>query len=830
MDSDLGVLSPDSFMNSARGQIVREGEGKLEAPENIVTGVAMLRSLYSQTYQQNIERTALLTAVEGQIAGNAPYDQEELDAQGLGYVTNVNSLSARARYKRKASAYWNLTNKVEYIARVSLDFFADEKQEVDPESIGQWEDILSEEFDRLLREWSGFEVMMGTNISQLVKFGLSVIFWNDERDWRPRVTELPRFLIPNQASTNPDLFTYCFFENDFTAQYLFETYERIKKLKGDKGKEGKDEYKHFWNLEALEQILLFRANSAVKSNNRFPNFYDLQISIQNGDYGVGQLFSDSVRIVTCFYREYDNKISHYMFDPVSDTSGNFAYFADRQYKNWQHCIGIFTATPGEFTIHSNKGLGQEIFSACQAKDQMVCRMIDMGGWAATPMLRNNNLNSYSDPQQIKLIPGVPTDINSAEFVQNNLGANIPGVVQLDQYLTQQLDVNIAYSGGDPAQPDRELGSISPSQARLQSYREMGLLEPEINHYYNQLDPNLRTIMCLVLRSKEGYPAYDEAARFKKRCLKRGVPEEIFKYAEKEDEKEMTLPDRLRLRASRVAGDGSTLGQIIGLETMQVIAGSFSPKQEAVFKRDWVRASMGPDGVRRYIDDAQRVDQVSNDGSVAGLENNSMRNGQTPLWSGENNHKTHFSIHLGMAKQLVDALSQQQADIVEVAKIFDVLIPHAAEHWNVLVKNPFAKGFISQNQKEWKQAVEYATLVKKNAYKAEQARAQQAQEEQAQTQQVMDEQQRKDYVVEREQGRKDQESGIKAQRQEQQSATRGEIQKTSIERDAENKRLKIQLDHNIKTQEVGNKATIEQAKANIEQFKGDTISPTDIEGV
>ena len=364
--------------------------------------------------------------------------------------------------------------------------------------------------DEVVRSWSSFNVVFNTLVGQLVKFGVSPMLWPDERDWRWRTIELSRFFVEDQAQSDIDVLTYVCVESIFTCQYLFEIYDQFK----DKPKTESP-----WNIDELANLLVYFANTFAKTENtgfQFLDMMDIQRRVQNGDISLNAIFSDDLRIVSMLYKEYDGKVSHYMFHPRYG-NGGFIYFADRQYERMEDALIIFTASPGEFTIHSNRGLGHKIYSSSQAMMQLDCSIVDMARMSATPLIKTLATGT-KDFEQIRFYPGVPTNIGQAEFVQNTLGENIQQLVNASQYISAKIEFNATNSGDDPSMPDKSVGSVSDPQARRQSYKEFAPLKNTIAHFYFQFDCVVRNMTIKMLESKEAYPGYEYANEWKTRCI------------------------------------------------------------------------------------------------------------------------------------------------------------------------------------------------------------------------------------------------------------------------------------------------------------------------
>lgn len=799
-----------SPLNFVRGMIKENDKGQLEEPKNIITTVAGAKAIYFQYRFEHLPRIDLYAQIEGLIAGNPPYSPGDLAAARLQHIANFNNLEARSFYEQEALALWNLVNSSEYLVKFELI--------ADTPDASKWAEIMSRHWTTVVREWPSFNVVFNTLAGQLVKLGVSAALWQDEEDWRWKAIELSRLYVQDQAQTDISLLTCVCIESLFTSQYLFEVYTKVKDLPDNATP---------WNKKELNALLMQLANDSTKQNFQIFDAMDIQRHIQNGDTTYNQTFTDDIRLVSMFYQEYDGKVTHYIFHPYFD-QGSFLFMADRQYESMDEAISIFTMSPGEFTIHSNLGLGHKIFSACQATMQLDCSVIDMAKMSATMLLKTVPTGS-KDFGQIRIYPGVPTDIGTAEVVRNFLGENIEQVVAASQYTSAKIRSNLINSGDDPTIPDKSQGSLSPSEARAKSYKEFGVLKNVIAHFYTQFDSVVRNMTVKMYHSKATSPGYSAVKRWKDMCIADGVPELFF---EKRKAKRNELPPYVKVRAARAAGDGSVVGLKMALQDFAPMVSTLGPKGKQEFQRLAVIADFGADYIPTFLSDSLVKDEARGGASLAGVENAIMQLSQSPVFSLDNEHESHFVTHMALGNNTIEQIQQQQLSPVEADKIFTVLIPHNMLHWDALSQNRFEQSFVQEWKKPWEQLLDYARLNRKNAGAQLQAQIRKQQQDQEKTQQVMTDEQRKDFQAVRAEARADRKVASQVERAKEANITRGEVMKQKVQEDAAIGKMRAQLDHSVNTLKAQNDAvkdlTLEEASSELSKINGVTPAPYDIE--
>lgn len=824
---------------SSRGNIVRDNDG-LYSPKNIICSYPAAYTVYQSYRESHVKRITLYSAIEGLIAGNPPYDPVDLQKHGLAHIANFNNLDARSLYERAALAYWNLLYSAEKIATFVVGDGSSEAKRIS--------NLLADNFDYVVKKWKPFKTVFNTLVSQLVKFGISPVMWSDERDWRWRPIEMQRFFVANQASTNTEELTCICVESIFTAQYLYQVYVEYKDkaafvppssdpIDEDESSEGFSGEINSqatmestpWNIEALEELLIYYANQGIKPGNQIKDMMDLQQRIQENDFIWDTVFADGFRLVSMFYKEYDGKISHYMFD--RNWQGNkFLFFIDRQYECFEEAIVIFTASPGELTLHSNRGVGHKIFPGCQAMMRLDCASLDMGLMTSTPFIKSIP-GGPKDIEPIRVYPGSPTYIGSSEFVQTNFGQNIDQIIGLSQYFLQKLNYNAANSGDDPGLPDRDKGSISGQQAFMQSFREFGIPKNGIQHFYSSFDDVVENMVIKMLHCEEGFPGYDYAKEWKDRCIAQGVPKEIF---ETRGAKRNELPPHLKARATRVAGDGSTLAAIMGFQALGPVMGEFPEDGRKQAVHDYTRAIVGSDTVNAYM---PLEPTVGEDVSLAAVENGIMRQGESPMISPANEHKTHILTHFALINETIGLIKQQQITPIDGDRLFTVCIPHTAEHIDIYSKSLFAQTFMQQIKPAWEEIIKFVTNNKVMAAKLIQQEIRRRQEAQAQQQEAMTDAQRKDWVAQQDAARADKKVQAQVERASQANQNRAQVMREKVQTDAEIKREEVQLSaqneqqKNYASQKMQmQEMATEQLREELNTIGGQRPAQNDFEGI
>lgn len=762
-----------------RGMVLPTDDGGIKAPGNVIYSLSTAWMQYQAVRQASLGRILLYASIYAMISGNPPYDQAMLKANGLDYVTNFNNFKARSGFEQAAQGIWNLLNSTDVFLKVVL-------QKNFPDGT-KWARIIAKNFSDVMKMWPDFESNFNLLGTQLVLYGICPVFFPHEESPLWEVVDVSRFFIPTDTQVFTSKLSNVSIETTYNIQHLFQIYESA----ADDGP---------WNKQALANFLLMRANVVTSNTFNFTNLLDVTRYIAAGNGPLNTYYTDTVRLVNMYQKEYDGKVSHYIFAsdqyPSPTTAGpvpdsQFLYFADRKYASIDEAIVILTYSPGEWLIHDNIGVGQKMYAQAQAVNMLDCSVVDMARTASTPIIRSLATGGRQT-EPIRFIPGVVTDVGAAEFVQNNIGANIDQVLGASAYLSSNLRSNAIMSGDDSSRPDLMSGSLPANEVRGKDFKEFGVMRNVVEHLYNGLDKIIRLCFIRLLKVKEKEPGYDLKKEFLARCKEDGVPDELLATSPLGLQ---GLPRQFRsVSASRVAGNGSTYARILGLESLDRIVPMFNAEELQAYKQEWIESTLGADYIPTFAPDDGVPDELSGGASLARVENGLMKLGQAPLFSPDNDQAAHADEHMGLGSQTVQAVSQQQMSPIDAAKIMELLIPHLTETIQFMNRSPlFYRDVLSKIEKPFKQLVQWAQLNKRNAESMIQAAIRKQQEDQAATQQVMTDAQRKDFQAQRDAERSDYKVQQQVERAKDANETRAEIMKEKTDADIENNRRKTEAD-------------------------------------
>jgi hypothetical protein len=670
-----------------------------------------------------MQRCHTYERIQGMLNGNPPYNPHAMAAAGLTDMANVNWKDGDAIYRSIALAYWSLFNEVKSVIDIKVSLSDDEGQNT------EWSSIMSEEWDKIIRSWPNFIKHMSVHQGQMLRFGLSLIIWPDERDWRFKPINAKSFMLPDQTRNDLDDLTLIAIENKYSAQYLWEIYDNLQDSKGH------------WNRDALGEILFQLANIPDDESRDTLDCNDLQERIRNGDFYYSDLYNDDITMVSILSKEYDDdKITHHIIHR-SITTEEFPYFYNRQYANIREAVKYFTFTPGEEHVHGSKGVGHNIFSPVEAITHLDCSVLDQARRAGSLLIKSGPTRGQ-DERQVRFVHGGVIDVGEAEIQQNTMGNNVAQTVEVSRYFKEKTFTNNNISGNDPGFPDKNIRS-SNRQSQLQVLKEAKVQKNQIAHYYEQLDHFFIELIRKMLMSKSGYPGYDYVQTWKEACIERGVPEQIFD-ARSAKKNPNGLPTYLGVAATRSSGSGSQIADQLTMQRVMEVLPTMGERGKINALMDYIAAFRGHEYVERYFPPEDRQRQPTGDDTIASIENNQQSDGKQVIVSPDNNHLIHATNHMRIMVEVMQAYQQdpqaqinEDTNILQYAdKLMGVTGPHFVKHLFFASQDPTIRADVQQLNAQWAVVANFGDQIAMNANRqreaelAELQRQQQAIQEQA----------------------------------------------------------------------------------------------------
>jgi hypothetical protein len=664
-----------------------------EAPESRIKDAYAGWQVYDKMRQDDNSRSKARANVQKMLDGSPPLKQEALIAAGQGHRTNVNWLEGDAARSQALAPFFDLVYSVDTLASIRTE--EGDAQEKDDRSA-----IISEEFHKMLMNWSQFSNRVQEVADGFVVWGLCFPYFDNTLSWKFKVGRLGRVKIPDGTPLDEDEFSIVCIEQDMCPAELYRN--TISPVSGDRG----------WKGDACKRAIVHYAGSA--SANRTDNWEDIQAKVKNNDlylsHGPG---AQRIPVVHHLVREFSGKISHYIGLQESGLStvgrdhkeGEWLFEHPGEFSDINQALVMFNAGVGNGTVHSVRGLGYKIYSIIQTLNKVRCNAVDAANLGMGVIAQPETANAQVDMGMTRITPGgglniLPANIKLVPNASPDLSRSGFPIMQEMQRLVAGNSGNFQTHQVNPSNVERTKAEIN-----LQAERDSILQNNMLNMWYVPWEKLLKQIYIRAIKGQD-----DTSKAFIDQCIKRGVPKEA-------------LSNFSTVKAKRAAGNGSPQLRSMAQEKILGVSGSFDENGRYSATRDFIMSVPGVDldSVNRYM--PMPEPRPTLDHEFAQLENATISLGQDIQVQSTQNHLVHAQEHIKKLMQDIQMITEQQADPAQLIQGDIAILEHTKDHAE------FSEGD-KQREVEWGQVNQQIQQIEAFLDKVEQETVQQQQAEQA----------------------------------------------------------------------------------------------------
>lgn len=621
-----------------------------KAPKSRLKDAKAAYGIYRRLLDADLIASSQRVKVQAMLDGEAPYNSETLRNLGQSYRSNLNFLEAQADLEYALSAYSDLVNGVPQIAQIKTKYGDDTQR-------GMYGDIISEEFDRVIRkDWDEFFYNQQRLSHEFVAYGVGFAFFEDDTDWRWKVAGLKDFFVPRGVAASDTRFEFCCARRSY---YAHELYQYIKDPKVAK--------QVGWDVEETRRAII-NAVPVDTAGVRL-DWEEIQVMLKDNDLSLSYARSAEIQTVHYYIQEFDGTITHAI--GLRDGSNlNFLYRKDSRFSNINEALVLFTYGIGtNGTLHSIRGLGYKIYPHIQVTNRLRNAIIDSTLLSTSLMIQPQTMDdlanltvAYNGPMAI-----IPPNLNIVDRTEPNLANN---ALPIAQELTMVRRNNTGSYA--PQSVDSGSGDRTATEVNAQLEKEAVLSTQAQNFYYVPFQKLLKEQFRRLARPnwKDGQPGSKIAFLFHKRLKERGVPIEA-------------LAEVYDVTPQKAVGYGSAQARLLAFNEFMQMLPMLDETGRANVIRDRVAVRVGYDQVDRYAPAKTVAPRLPIDSKIAELENDSMQSGRSVTVQPNENHAVHLQVHGMDAARFLQALEQNAVPPVEAFKYLSLQTPHMSAHMRVI---------------------------------------------------------------------------------------------------------------------------------------------------
>ncbi len=623
-------------------------------PRERIKDAKSLHEVYKKLKEADSKSSKSRAEIQAMFDGAPPYSDSDLVASGQAYRCNVNFDEAATLLESGMSGYIDLIHSVENLLTLKTDFGNTQ----DRLEYGQ---VLSEELTRAIRSWPQFHFNYQLLVQNFVATGVGIAYWEDDIDWRWRVSMFGDFLIPRKTLACEDEIEIAVCVRSYQVHQLYK-YIDDAEAASDMG----------WNVKAVKKALLGASNGSY-NNSTFSDWESLQRELKNNDLFTGTAGASEVKVIHAWVKEFDDTVSYYM-SLESSEADDFLCVKKNLY---QHVNSAFVFFPfgigSNGYYHSIRGLGYKIFPQIQLSNRLRSQMADGAMLSSTLLLQPTDEQALEDLNFTFYGPYSVLAPSSVNVVERAMPDVSRGAMPFLQELTIQLQQKTgAYTNASAGISDNREKTKFETQALLAGQAQLSLAS--LNLFYEPWGKVLKEVVRRFVRGSyiTGEAGSREILEFKERCLMRGLPIEAI-----------TNVDIDSVRPVRAIGSGSESARLLATDELTQLMPGFDEYGRKAAIRDRVAARFGYELADRYAPTPNSDARPVIDVKMAMLENASISAGASIEILPNENHLEHARVHLGALGELVQSMEDGQVAVEQVVGVLVNLFTHTAQHVEIL---------------------------------------------------------------------------------------------------------------------------------------------------
>jgi len=621
-------------------------------PKMRLSDAQKAQSIVANVEEANRPRNRIKAGYKGMFDGNPPMPPSALRNSGQANRFNFNTREAKAKRSAALTPYYDLFSNAKYYAEVPI-------QTGDYRRDCKWSEIVTEEFDAMLKAYDNFDYVIWSMLADYVGMGRAFIGWEDSRDWR--ITKWPedRVQFPNGTPISMDEWELFIVHREFTVDRLYG-HIRNEKVAESAG----------WHVENVKEAIRL---AVPADSNSIQDAIKVQQELKDHDLAVS-CRSSTVRAANVFVKEFDGKWSRLIVlenATVEQGKAGFLFTGFSRYESVSQIICPFFFETLDDTCNGATGLGKDIMPIMQSKDRIRCAQLDNLFKRMSIVLQ---AKTAAGMNQIGLVQQGATTIIGPDYnvQQSTIFGDIESTIAVNRDMDVMLERNTGiYQPQIESKPGNPL-TLGEFQLRMQQATVLN--NSAVSRFYCQLDNPYREIYRRASKPSQPDGKGGELAKsFQKRCVERGVPVEVLQKVGV-------------VRAYRNIGNGSPVQRQQALTALAPLSVRWPEDGQKAFMEDVVSAYTNESKVARYVDTEMAQGLPTDDQSYAMLENAAIKLGAPVTWTPSQNNVIHAQTHLQAGAQAATSLSQG-ADPHEVLAFLDGIGAHTVIHLQKASQDP-----------------------------------------------------------------------------------------------------------------------------------------------
>jgi hypothetical protein len=658
-------------------------------PVRRIADVASLNAIVKRIIIADTGSAINRVQVQEMCDGKPPFVQQFLIDSGQEGRCNLNWGDGKRSIKKEMSGYIDLTESVPMLANVYTEFGRDQSEK------SYFSSVISEEWNRTLKEWPKFHQRFQLLIQKFVTHGVGFAFFPDDVDWRWEVAGMDDFKVPRACNLAED-------DIDIAVALRDITVGRLYRMIADVGPDDKR-----WNLKEVKQaIMKCYDTQLIFSDGAWEKFEQI---LKNNDIYASTTSQDNVHLAHVWVREFSGKISQYLTLRHGGNS-DFLFKCEDLYEGINECFNFFPYELGSNgTFHSVRGKGHEIYPKVQELNSLQCQLADNAKLTGSLMLQPKTASDAED-MAIQFYAGTVLlpPASNVEVANVKLQNPSEGIMPTLQFMSESLE-NDAPRPMPQNTPERK----NKLEVKAGIAEDTILSTAALDLFYQPWGRHLKEVWRRFTNEKvrQSDPGGREIYEFRQRCHKRGVPAEAIFMAKQ------VIP-------YRAVGYGSPAAREAAWDELMQFYGSLDPVGQNNLLRERFAHKVGWEGVDRFVPRIGEGGRAPQDVEIAEIQNVCMSAGVPMTVLANDNHILHVQGHLPSITNDLTASESGQGS-PQLLQNIQVKMQHISQHMALIKPDKLQESVVEELRRQTNNASERVQAAMAHAQRQQAKAAQQA---------------------------------------------------------------------------------------------------------
>jgi hypothetical protein len=641
---------------SADTEITETLSSKGVPPKRRIKDASSLIAIADKYDEQDQLSSFIRAKAQAMIDGESPWKERELKEKNLGNIVNTNFGEAKAILDAAMAPYIEMIDSVPLIANITLGL--DDPQEAYDKS-----QIVSEEWDTMIREWDDYFHQVMQIQKGFVGDGISVAAFPDDRGIYFVPVFLKDFKIARDTPSSDQHIKIAVVKRAMDVAELFD-YIKRPSVARELG----------WNVDAVREAIWKASPTSNKWKNSFSHWEEFERETKENDIYCSESGYERAILYYGYVREYAQSGDPAKYSQIigSRDCSDLLYERFNKFDNINNCFVLFPYGIGSGTFHTIRGLKHDIYNHVQLSNRLLSTAVQ-GAMMSMQIILQGSAADIQNYRPIEMGPYslLPTGINPIQITPPNVansGLEMHGVMQ------RLIQNNTGSYQSREVSPDNQ-NERSATEVRAQMIQQnvLGSAAMTLFHTpYSKLHKEMfrRAISPILSQSDNGGKL---AFNFRARCLKRGVTiDELRKV--------------VSVNTVRSLGNGSAQLQQQAADELFQMSSAFDEvgRNAAIMEKAASIPGVGFRRVNAFV--AKTGPRRSMDFDIANNENVGFMVGVAPVITSEQLHLSHLEAHLPFMANKIEEFKNGQINEEQAIQILAPMGEHSTEHVMALSQN------------------------------------------------------------------------------------------------------------------------------------------------